>query len=271
MKVPYKFIHPTKTGGTTLKHTIQLYYHHLIDCNTFHSTMEELGDFEATPIIVIRNPIDRFCSIYNYWLAGNIDDIYFRTPQNYYDLKQETGIDVLRFLNDPAYTNHVKNVHPGGYAFLINKLHVASIDHGDYRPLHFTPELEYLKGVDNFLDGIEAKDKNLYGDNEKLYFRREHVTPQTDWLQKDDWSRSVVIRYSKDLSDRFDKLLNYIGCPKHHEKLFTTNKTKVTPNDGIYLKDLKTSQIERINKLFSTDTELWEKLNTSPQLFKKVI
>ena len=146
-----------------------------------------------------------------------------------------------------------------------------SHDRGVYRPLHSTPELEYLKGVDNFLDGIEAKDKNLYGDFEKLYFRREHVSPQINWLQKDDWSRSIIIRYSKDLSNRFDELLNYIGCPKHHEKLFMTNKTKIVPNGGIYLKDLKTTQIERISKLFSADVELWKKLNTSPQLFKKVI
>ena len=69
----YTFVHPTKSGGTSLLNTILAHYSeyfkemgHKYTCN------------EENPVIVIREPFDRFLSMFNYWKYGS--EKYPRDP-----------------------------------------------------------------------------------------------------------------------------------------------------------------------------------------------
>lgn len=59
-------IHPTKTGGSALEHFFQKYYPNQVKCEKHGKVCAKFDN----PVICIREPIDRFISIYNYWKNG---------------------------------------------------------------------------------------------------------------------------------------------------------------------------------------------------------
>lgn len=63
---PYEFIHPTKTGGTAVE---QLFRRHCGDVISGSGHNRVCKDF-ALPIVIVREPVDRFLSIFNYWRNG---------------------------------------------------------------------------------------------------------------------------------------------------------------------------------------------------------
>lgn len=75
----YIFIHPTKCGGTAIKSFfMKVYPYHTIDTNIMGSypPVESAHhtackDYE-NPVIIIRDPVDRFISMFKYWKSGAI-------------------------------------------------------------------------------------------------------------------------------------------------------------------------------------------------------
>lgn len=73
----YIFIHPTKCGGTAVKSFfMKVYPYHTIDINIMgdsppvvpcHQTV--CKDYD-NPVIIIREPVDRFISMFKYWKSG---------------------------------------------------------------------------------------------------------------------------------------------------------------------------------------------------------
>jgi hypothetical protein len=69
----FSFIHPTKCGGTAVEIFLLKNYskyfimqtHHLLKCNNYNN-----------PIIIIRDPIERFISLFKYWKYGS--EIFIR-------------------------------------------------------------------------------------------------------------------------------------------------------------------------------------------------
>ena len=88
----YTFIHPTKTGGTALECYFSKNYSnhisglgHLNTCNSCDN-----------PIIIIRDPIERIISMYNYWKNGAISGQYQR---NKAWIQRVKDIDFEKFIN----------------------------------------------------------------------------------------------------------------------------------------------------------------------------
>lgn len=65
----YTFIHPTKSGGTALEEYFAKHYSNFIK-GLKHTNLCLPGN---NPIIVVREPIDRFISMYKYWKNGSVD------------------------------------------------------------------------------------------------------------------------------------------------------------------------------------------------------
>lgn len=72
----YTFIHPTKVGGNAFKAYVNKYYSKHIDVpKGGHKRF--CADYPH-PIIILRDPFDRFLSMYKYWKYGS--DEYRRRP-----------------------------------------------------------------------------------------------------------------------------------------------------------------------------------------------
>ena len=91
----YTFIHPTKTGGTACELFFAKYYSEYIKGSGHINKCNNLNN----PIIIIRNPIDRFISIYKYWKNGAIDTKYKRNIEfinKYKDITIKEFINLLK-------------------------------------------------------------------------------------------------------------------------------------------------------------------------------
>lgn len=67
MNKKYLFIHPTKTGGTAVESFFKKHYSNYIE-GQFHK--KKCADGE-NPIIIFREPYDRFNSMFSYWKFGS--------------------------------------------------------------------------------------------------------------------------------------------------------------------------------------------------------
>ena len=90
--IKYIFIHPTKCGGTALEQHFKKYYSNYI-YGTGHNNIASLRN---NPIIVIRDPIGRFISMYKYWKNGAIDTNYKRDNEW---LEKMRDVSISDFIN----------------------------------------------------------------------------------------------------------------------------------------------------------------------------
>jgi hypothetical protein len=88
----YTFIHPTKTGGTACENYFKQYYHEYITGSGHVNVCTNLNK----PIIVIREPVNRFISMYKYWLNGAIDTRYKR-PTEF--IEKYKNYDIKHFIS----------------------------------------------------------------------------------------------------------------------------------------------------------------------------
>ena len=88
-QLKYRFIHPTKTGGTAIEKYFENNYSEYI-IGKFHT---EICKNYNNPIIIVRCPIERFISMFNYWKNGSMDSKYKRLSSfideyKYYSIKE---------------------------------------------------------------------------------------------------------------------------------------------------------------------------------------
>lgn len=65
--VKYRFIHPTKTGGSAVQYYFLDNYGEYISGKHHDDTCK----MHENPIVIFREPYDRFCSMYRYWKTGS--------------------------------------------------------------------------------------------------------------------------------------------------------------------------------------------------------
>jgi hypothetical protein len=87
----FSFIHPTKCGGTAVENFLLENYskyfvmqtHHKLCCTNYNN-----------PIIIIRDPIERFISLFNYWKYGS--EIFIRDK---FFLEKNKNITIKEFIS----------------------------------------------------------------------------------------------------------------------------------------------------------------------------
>lgn len=108
----YTFIHPTKTGGTACETFFSEHYSEFIK-GTGH---DNKCMNENNPIVIIRDPTDRFISMYKYWKYGSLDiDKYKRSGaflRNYNDYTIKDFIQLIKNKNHgDLYQNFTWDQH----------------------------------------------------------------------------------------------------------------------------------------------------------------
>jgi hypothetical protein len=124
----YTFIHPTKTGGTACETFFQEHYSEFIKGSGHDNKCTN----ENNPIIIIRDPIDRFISMYKYWKYGSLDIDKFKRSvlflQNYNNYTIKDFIQLIKNKqHGDLYQNFTWDQHFEPITKWINSTNYANI------------------------------------------------------------------------------------------------------------------------------------------------
>ena len=101
----YTFIHPTKNGGTAC----ETFFHQLYPEYISGRGHDNLCTNDNNPIIIVRDPLSRFVSMYNYWKHGSQDMQDYQRTNDFIERHKDVSImeftDFVR-TNDPRLTNN---------------------------------------------------------------------------------------------------------------------------------------------------------------------
>lgn len=89
----YTFIHPTKSGGTSVERYFRDHYNDYI-VGIGHATKCTNNN---NPIIIIRDVKSRFLSMFKYWKNGSVDSIFGKRDESW--KKKYNNATLLDFIN----------------------------------------------------------------------------------------------------------------------------------------------------------------------------
>ena len=95
-----------------------------------------------------------------------------------------------------------------------------------------------------------------------------HYDPQSNWIKKDVYSNTIVIKYEEDLNNKIIDLLKYLNIENKGIRLEKSNITRKLENEKVILDD---EDIAFIKEKYKDDFELLDDLNNHPELFLHVI
>jgi len=121
-KNKFTFVHPTKCGGTSIAKILKNNYSKFFTVANEHKT---LCYDKNNPIILVRDPVDRFKSMYKYWKYGS-----------------------EKYIKNPKSINYVKNVTVKNYISLI-KIKSPILNTVYTWDKHYAPITDWIK-VSNY-------------------------------------------------------------------------------------------------------------------------
>lgn len=93
MNNKYNFIHPTKTGGTSVEKFFNENYIDQINGGQGHAI--RCGN-NNKPIIIVRDPFSRFISMFMYWKYGATQGLFMRSKEF---INKNKNITIIEFMN----------------------------------------------------------------------------------------------------------------------------------------------------------------------------
>lgn len=219
------FMSITKTSCCNLlEFLLQNYEENLLERENFaHVFTTESFSENVFPVCTVRDPVERFISMYNYYFFGS--EIFGKDRRKALFFKRTDNI----------------------YEFIDSII----------------PEIYKITHVE------KRKYKKYVGE----YIWRAHINPQTHWIKKQHYYKTIITMYQKNMTDILIKLGEYLhselNFPKisklpTHKKNVTSNKKNFNEKEMQYIKDF-------VNQYYSSDYELIKKIEKTPNLFKAVI
>jgi hypothetical protein len=203
----FTFVHPTKNGGTAIEDFLSEHYSTYF---TGHGHNHTCAHSDHN-VIVIREPVSRFISMFKYWKLGG-DHIYKRDSkfvEKYGDTTISDFLDMLR-------SGNITDLHQ-----------------------EFTWHL--------------------------------HFSPQSHWLQFEDYKKTIVIRYDKtSLQDKLFQVLEELKIPNIGASLPMVN-VSLGKDEGDNEYTLTEKEKRQLKNLFPGDFDMWNKINKYPELFRMVV
>jgi len=196
------FVHPTKCGGTAVENFLYENYRNYFILNKAHGPTCLNHN---NPVIIVRDPIDRFKSMFKFWKYGS--RVNKRSEE---------------------FLNKYKNVTVKQYILFIK-----------------TNKKEHLIG------GVTWD---------------VHIKPITHWIKNTKLHNIIILKYQDNIDPSVQKLLEIMKIPSKNVNVpyFNVSSTK----EKVILDD---DDIQFIKEYYSSDFDLWEKINEQPQLFRYVI
>jgi len=100
----------------------------------------------------------------------------------------------------------------------------------------------------------------------------QHFHPTTMWISpKMDYKKLIVIKYDRNLNDKAQKLIDFLGIPKP-ENWVPVPFQNVSKNEDCDYNPCMNEYVDSfINEYFKSDIEFMKKIDKHPELFKAVI
>lgn len=196
----HQLVHIPKTGGCAFHNFLWDKYPDYFELMGHEFAVKS----SKNPIVIVRNPLDRVSSIYQFWANGS--DMFEKRLE-------------LTFQ-------------------------------------------EFLEGANEIINSIPLDEKDLVANHALML----HILPQSRWIEKEDYSKCIVVRYQKDLGKSLENLVDYLDLPPFTEKLKEANVTKDKVEMRFSIQDFK-----KILNIYAQDFILWQEVAQNPWKFKKVI
>lgn len=176
----YTFIHPTKTGGTACDSFFKEHYSEFIKEAECHKA---ICRNDNNPIILIRDPIDRFISMYKYWKNGS--EKYKRNDEfknNYKDYTIKDYIYLIKngkkkeLCNDFTWDQHfqpiVKWINKTDYKKIIVVIYERNLNEKINKLLDVLKIK--LKPVELPIINVSDNKENIQLDNDDIIFIKSY-------------------------------------------------------------------------------------------------
>ncbi len=180
MDSKYIFIHPTKCGGTAVANYFRDHYSEHIKGGHEHATKCQ----KKNSIIIVREPYDRFISMYNYWKNGSTKGPFQRSDKFIEQFKDVSIKDFINILKDPELSQ--KNLFQGftwKQHFQPTAEWFGNINKKDIIVIKYNKDLN--SSINKLINNLNIPNKNI-----KVPF--ENVSKKTDKIVLDESDKLEV-------------------------------------------------------------------------------
>ena len=122
----YTFIHPTKTGGTFIGNILNKHFYNIFNKDSVFGNHSHLIRCSNTikSVVTIRNPINRFISMYNYWKNGS--ELNFQTESSK-NITIKEFINMIKQNDAELMNNYIWDLHYKPQSYWINDVNKNNV------------------------------------------------------------------------------------------------------------------------------------------------